>query len=396
MRPTTVANLMTPTFKIVLYALCASFALSITPEANAQLLRATSLLPVGSDPRLSPDTLDFGAVVLKDSKTLGSTIKNYGTAISTIIGVGLANNVDFSVQGPNGPYNLDPDSVRAYFVTFSPQTHSAPSGKHVGNLTFTTDQGQKTIYLVGYDHVPLIDTLKFSRNYWGAAGTRIIVTQDLLSSPDSTLDSVWSFHETIRYNKNVLDLINVTNGDLLPSPDWSIVHNILTPGHLNVTAGSSGRALKGKGVLLRLEFHVNNLAKVLDSSYLGVDSSKFSNGFEPIMRVMNGLVRVKDNCNPVFVNSGSASNSIRQNTPNPVTTSTEITYYIGGTEEPSSQVRVRLYNSVGEIVRNLVDAEQPPGTYSIAVDASSLPNGMYTYTYDCGARHEVKHLVVAR
>ena len=383
--------------KICLSLLVVAFALACAATGRAQLLHTTAVLPVGPDPECSPDTLNFGSVTLLDTKTLNAIIKNQGDAPASITSVGLANNVDFSFNGNTGPYTLDPDSTVSYSVTFSPQVFAPPLGKHVGNLTFTTTSGPKTIYLIGDDHIPVVDTISFPSNYWAKAGSKLVVSENLVSPIAGTLDSVRNLREAIRYDDSVLDLISVTAGQLLPSPDWLVSNiNILTSGHVTVFASSGRYGLAGKGTLFYLTFYVNDTAKVFNSSMIGLDSSSFGNGFEPIMRVEDGLVQVYDDCTPVFLQTGVHSNSIQQNTPNPVATSTTITYYIGATESGSTPVRILLYNSVGQVVRRIVDEEKPPGAYTVELNASALSDGMYTYTYDCGSRHEIKHLVIAR
>lgn len=67
--------------------------------------------------------------------------------------------------------------------------------------------------------------------------------------------------------------------------------------------------------------------------------------------------------------------SLAQNYPNPFNPSTTIKYTLA--EETS--VRITVYNSLGETVRQLVNEEKAPGKHEVNFDASRLASGAYFY-----------------
>ncbi|MFC1574366.1 FlgD immunoglobulin-like domain containing protein, partial [Candidatus Latescibacterota bacterium] len=71
---------------------------------------------------------------------------------------------------------------------------------------------------------------------------------------------------------------------------------------------------------------------------------------------------------------------IFQNTPNPFNASTTIRYHVHET----AHITILVYNSIGQLVKSLVDSMKQPGTYSVmwdGTDESSAPvnSGLYFY-----------------
>jgi hypothetical protein len=71
---------------------------------------------------------------------------------------------------------------------------------------------------------------------------------------------------------------------------------------------------------------------------------------------------------------------LNQNYPNPFNPSTKITF---GLPE-RSDVSLKIFNSLGEVVAELVNEYMDAGTYTYNFDASKLPSGIYFYTLQAG------------
>jgi hypothetical protein len=71
---------------------------------------------------------------------------------------------------------------------------------------------------------------------------------------------------------------------------------------------------------------------------------------------------------------------LEQNYPNPFNPSTAIKFRI----PEASNVRLKIFNSLGEEVAELVNEYMEAGTYTYNFDASKLPSGIYVYTLQTG------------
>jgi len=74
---------------------------------------------------------------------------------------------------------------------------------------------------------------------------------------------------------------------------------------------------------------------------------------------------------------------LQQNYPNPFNPHTEIRFEL----EDDGQVVLRIYNTLGQVVRTLEDGQRTAGEHKLAWDARDdrgqvLPSGMYAYTLE--------------
>ena len=73
---------------------------------------------------------------------------------------------------------------------------------------------------------------------------------------------------------------------------------------------------------------------------------------------------------------------LSQNYPNPWNPSTRISYALPF----ESNIKLIVYNSLGETVKELVNAFQNSGYYEVTFDAKSLPSGIYLYTIQASSK----------
>ncbi len=84
--------------------------------------------------------------------------------------------------------------------------------------------------------------------------------------------------------------------------------------------------------------------------------------------------------------------ALAQNYPNPFNPATTITYQL-----PSdSRVRLTVYNTLGQVVKRLVDQNQQKGTHTVSFKADHLPSGVYYYTLQANGFKQTRKMVLIR
>ncbi|HQF43544.1 MAG TPA: T9SS type A sorting domain-containing protein, partial [Ignavibacteriaceae bacterium] len=81
---------------------------------------------------------------------------------------------------------------------------------------------------------------------------------------------------------------------------------------------------------------------------------------------------------------------LSQNFPNPFNPSTKINFSIPQEEF----VSLKIFNSLGEEIAELVNETKPAGNYSVSFDASGLSSGVYIYRLSTGASVQMKKMIL--
>jgi hypothetical protein len=94
-----------------------------------------------------------------------------------------------------------------------------------------------------------------------------------------------------------------------------------------------------------------------------------------------------------FANNGSLSEfQLEQNSPNPFNPVTTIQFSV----PRESQVRLTVYNLLGQEVASLVNQHLTPGTYKINWDASRLASGFYLYRLETEGFAQTKRMFLMK
>lgn len=86
-----------------------------------------------------------------------------------------------------------------------------------------------------------------------------------------------------------------------------------------------------------------------------------------------------------------ATFSLGQNYPNPFNASTRIPFTTNG-----DHVQLKVFNTLGQEVRTLVDAILDKGSHEIVFEADGLADGLYYYRLQCGNYQEVKNFSLVK
>ena len=62
----------------------------------------------------------------------------------------------------------------------------------------------------------------------------------------------------------------------------------------------------------------------------------------------------------------------------------------------SGQVRLTVYNTLGQVVKQLVNKKQPKGTHRVTFDAGNLPSGLYFYRLETKGRVLTRKMLIVR
>jgi hypothetical protein len=130
-----------------------------------------------------------------------------------------------------------------------------------------------------------------------------------------------------------------------------------------------------------------------DGSY-GVHNTKYAVG---ILRASIRDLTGEDV--PTAVEGESAARpagfALRQNYPNPFNPETEISYSVAS----AAEVRLDIYNALGQLVRSLVAGHRVPGEYTVTWDGADdqgqrLTGGVYFYTLRAGSFAQTRKMVL--
>jgi hypothetical protein len=226
---------------------------------------------------------------------------------------------------------------------------------------------------------------------------------------------------------NVNDILYATRNSVTSTSNWD-VHN--SPGNYNDLRPYIGTGalpvelafftgvLNGSNVELRwrTETEVNNYGFEIERSTNNTDwriigfvegngnsNSPKHYSFSDIDIVLSGeyYYRLKQIDNDgtyeysdvVSVEVGVPSNIyLSQNYPNPFNPETRIDFTL-----PKNQlVSLRVYNTLGELVKELVNEQREAGSYSEIFDASNLPSGVYIYRLQASELAENKKMTLIK
>ena len=83
---------------------------------------------------------------------------------------------------------------------------------------------------------------------------------------------------------------------------------------------------------------------------------------------------------------------LSDNFPNPFNPTTKIRYSV----PHLTQVKIKVFDILGNEIETLVNSEKPAGTYELAWDAVNLPSGVYFYQLRAGNFINTKKMILLK
>jgi hypothetical protein len=322
----------------------------------------------------------------------------------------------FPAQTP--PFTIAPKDSVAIDITFSPQGYqgqATTTGRRnydatleIENSTGTTIQSRITGR--GY----MVDMHAFIDKRYQVAPGRTVDVDVVCDQWVDTLgltDVRGIIYEMIHYRRTIV--MNDTNwcnsganlaGTLFqgaleagnPAENYNMdsLHNFGQQGYYELNFRSSPQNVGRLGVMFRQRFLglVGLDTSVLDFMMRGFQQATTGQMMNWIIfNSTSGLITVDSVCGIDIkkVHYGG-SLALRQNSPNPVATVTNIEF-----EQPGEgHVFLAVYNSVGDCVARLVNQTLTKGTFQVAFDAKSIPSGLYTYRLETASGAVQKQIII--
>ena len=147
--------------------------------------------------------------------------------------------------------------------------------------------------------------------------------------------------------------------------------------HKRVVVGSGGRIASAEGITTRAVFGQTAVGFISDGSY--TNCAGFFFPFE--------WITSSDGEDQLPLEFG-----LRQNYPNPFNPSTSIEY----TLPDASNVRLEVFNILGQRVAILIDARQDAGHHSYTWHAGQRPSGIYFYRITAGSDQKTRKMVLLK
>jgi hypothetical protein len=94
----------------------------------------------------------------------------------------------------------------------------------------------------------------------------------------------------------------------------------------------------------------------------------------------------------VEVSVAPQSFSLEQNYPNPFNPTTTISYSLPS----ASNVKLIVFNTLGQQIKTLVSEYKSAGNYTITFNASALPSGIYFYKLEAGPFTQIKKMILLK
>lgn len=229
-----------------------------------------------------------------------------------------------------------------------------------------------------------------SKHFRNAANTQTI---------DGTNQTIWNLVSGIDHVTSGLELyLDVSSQSGHPYLQWNQFHSSVSGYYVHKKLTTESGTMTSQ--------HYTTSASWTDDDFT-IGNPRFTNDeveywitakLSPTQQSLEGNHVVKYGTSWIQwkISSQNAENelsyNLKQNYPNPFNPSTNISYQL----KEDGFVNLKVYNSIGETVAELVNQRQEQGNYSIEFDASNLPSGIFLYKIQTNNFTDVKKMILLR
>ncbi len=171
--------------------------------------------------------------------------------------------------------------------------------------------------------------------------------------------------------------------------------NVYVTGYTNVIAGEDAVTIKYNNSGVEQWVAIYDASNDDEGNAIAIDgeSNVYITGFQDISNADFLTIKYSQTVGIHQTSSEIPDRfELKQNYPNPFNPKTVINYELRVT----SQVSIKVYNSLGEEAGVLVNEKQNPGSYSVDFDGSGLTSGVYFYRLDAGNFTDVKKMMLIK
>ncbi|HPO62055.1 MAG TPA: T9SS type A sorting domain-containing protein [Candidatus Kapabacteria bacterium] len=247
----------------------------------------------------------------------------------------------------------------------------------------------------GYEANPG-DTITMDFKYYKKPGEKY----DLVRSNIKSITARVYFKDTLRNDYSVYPVIENGCEDIIKegtmTEDWVCQYAKVVDRRILEVAmtGDSALAANDNDILFKFKMYCflsNNDGKI---NSLPCSISRHTICIE--VDSVPGDIKIAPVCvnNLRLIKLSGVEYSISQNIPNPAFSNTTINYSVG----IEANTSIKLYNTNGDFVANLVEQILKPGYYSLDINVLELdiPDGLYYYKIESGLYYETKKMVIAK
>jgi parallel beta-helix repeat protein len=196
---------------------------------------------------------------------------------------------------------------------------------------------------------------------------------------------------TLSFDPSILNVFEATSGDLTKS--FSLEKTNLESGSINLSLKSSKGIIEENGELIKLQMAINANESI--STFLHFDSAIVrdeSTCLGKILSLKDGQIKITTDLDNNYSDGIPKSYSLYQNYPNPFNPVTTIRYEL----PKESDVKLVIYNLLGEKVDELVNSFQKAGRYEVKWNAYSFASAVYFYTIKAGDFYSSKKIILLK